>query len=479
MAFKSYLPRAGTSEGILAGIFNKIGNALSNAVSSFKDELINKLGIGFLFGAEQNKSDIYLKDPRHAKSAFGLDTSYYVHNYPRLSFNYYVRIKYNVNDYVNLFLNEHERQMLVPLVKSVQLPGMKIKTEKINQYNRWVLAQTKIEYDDIVLEMHDTVDGKTLRFWEMYQEYYFKDALDYSPDVWEKVEKEQMLEFIETAASNLQDQQAELATHSWYELYDKSVIEKKIADTQKQINGFLDDYVSLNDEYIRKIDSVGELRPQQKKVYTDNFGYNLANVKEQPNLIHSIEIYQVHGGRWSKVVLINPRITQFQHGTLDYSKSDLMSLKFTIAYEYALYHNFSTLFTDDDYTGAKVIYRNAQNMELSKHTQDPGELQIRNRSDTENPSDPTEILMKQRRTGILGNVLDKVDALVADAPNQIGDAVANGVLTGNFKSPYKDRDISKEIFGGVGNATQTGKASIAGNFASNVVSGVVPGGVNR
>jgi hypothetical protein len=68
------------------------------------------------------------------------------------------------------------------------------------------------------------------------------------------------------------------------------------------------------------------------------FGFNLPTVQNIRNLIGSIDIYQVHGGRFNQVTLVNPRISSFNHDTLDYSEgSKSLQLTFTFEYEYAYY----------------------------------------------------------------------------------------------------------------------------------------------
>jgi hypothetical protein len=69
-----------------------------------------------------------------------------------------------------------------------------------------------------------------------------------------------------------------------------------------------------------------------------SFGFNLQQVKNIRNLIKSIDIFQVHGGRFNKVTLVNPRISAFTHDNLNYSTSDrTLELTFTFEYEYAYY----------------------------------------------------------------------------------------------------------------------------------------------
>jgi hypothetical protein len=69
-----------------------------------------------------------------------------------------------------------------------------------------------------------------------------------------------------------------------------------------------------------------------------NFGFNLPVVKNVRNLIQTIDIYQVHGGRFNQVTLVNPRVSAFTHDVLSYASSDkTLEISFTFEYEYAYY----------------------------------------------------------------------------------------------------------------------------------------------
>ena len=69
------------------------------------------------------------------------------------------------------------------------------------------------------------------------------------------------------------------------------------------------------------------------------FGFNLPVVQNVRNLIQNIQIFQVHGGRFNQVTLVNPRISAFTHDVLSYSSTDkTLELTFTIEYEYAYYN---------------------------------------------------------------------------------------------------------------------------------------------
>jgi len=62
------------------------------------------------------------------------------------------------------------------LVKKLELPKFKIKTETVNQYNRKTQIQTSLSYDPVSLEFHDDRTGVTTRLWQNYYSYYFADT---------------------------------------------------------------------------------------------------------------------------------------------------------------------------------------------------------------------------------------------------------------------------------------------------------------
>ena len=72
-----------------------------------------------------------------------------------------------------------------------------------------------------------------------------------------------------------------------------------------------------------------------------NYGYDIGTEDGRVNdvryLYKSIEIFQVSAGSFNKVTLYNPRIVDFKHDTLDYSKNDLVEVSYTIDYEWAEY----------------------------------------------------------------------------------------------------------------------------------------------
>jgi len=253
--------------------------------------------------------NVHLRDSRHAANAYGFNKADLSNGTPRHKFEFFLRFNFNQNPdvrrFVQKFLSESDKDMISTMVKTVTMPSMSIETETLNQYNKKRISQSRIDYNPISITMHDSVEGRTLRLWEMYYEYYFKDG-----DAFEKL----------GSGSGQSDP------------------------------GFLTaffDAFSGNDAPKRN------LREYENDVikdrFNDNYGYNLKRVGNNKYLIDSIEIFQVHGGRFSRTEIIRPRVTAFSHDTLDYeAMSDLVQMQFDFAYEGVVYANINDRLNSDE-----------------------------------------------------------------------------------------------------------------------------------
>lgn len=257
----------------------------------------------------------YLKTSGHAVYNFNQASESLYRNQPRFPFEYYININLDKVDsaknYVETFFNTPEWMQIMPLVKTVDMPSMKIETNTLNQYNRMRISQTKMQFDPIKMVFHDVVDGKTLKFWEMYYRYYFSDGNEYGKNVYPYTQNNTSFN-TENAENNtvrnIQGESSNAVNSPNNTIGDKSSLQNIVANT-------------LNNH---------------------NFGFNLPQVQNVRNLIHTIEIFQVHAGRFNRVTLVNPRISAFTHSTLDYASSDrTVELTFLFEYEYAYYslHN--------------------------------------------------------------------------------------------------------------------------------------------
>ena len=252
--------------------------------------------------------NVHLRDSRHAANAYGFNKSDLSNGTPRHKFQYFIKINYNdadrdVAEFVDAFLNRNDKDLVTQAVKSVSMPSMQIETEILNQYNKKRISQKRITYTPVSMTFHDTVEGRMLRVWEMYYEYYFRDGV---------------------ATEKLQaNNQGGTSTTFFGQILDAF---------KSSFNGVtaaaLDD-AQYPDDII-------------KPGFVDNYGYNIKRVGNQKYLIKSIDIFQVHGGKFSRTKIIHPRISSFTHDTLDYEDtSGLVEMRFEFEHEGVVYANIN------------------------------------------------------------------------------------------------------------------------------------------
>lgn len=263
----------------------------------------------------------YQKNSRHATNTFGLDNHALYNSYPRFPFEYYIRINLNsvgtAYSYVNSFFTNPVWEQVQPLVKTVELPSIKIDTDSKNQYNRKRISQTKINFEPVKMVFHDVADGKTLKLWEMYYRYYFADGNEPGMNIAREQNFADTMELqrgIGAGVARPSDiTQATITTQNIRRSNTNNSGNKR--DLQNIVSNTLDNHL---------------------------FGYNLPKVANIRNLISSIDIFQVHAGRFNQVTLVNPRIATFNHDTLNYAETTkTMEVSFVFEYEYAFYtiHN--------------------------------------------------------------------------------------------------------------------------------------------
>lgn len=249
---------------------------------------------------------VYLRDSRHAANAYGFNKADLSNGTPRHKFEFFIRINFNphpeVRDFVRAFLNETDKDMVSTMVKTITMPSMNIDTEILNQYNKKRISQTRIDYNPISITFHDSVEGRTLRLWEMYYEYYFRDGV--APE----------------------------------KLGPGSAPSEVGGALNTFLAGFLDEFSGGSPT--PKRDAREYDNDLIKDGFNDNYGYNLSRVGNHKYLIDSIDIFQIHGGKFSKTEIIRPRVTAFNHDTLDYEDSGgLVEMRFDFVYEGVVYAN--------------------------------------------------------------------------------------------------------------------------------------------
>jgi hypothetical protein len=298
-----------------------------------------------------SSSFYYQKDSQSASHTFNQKGRSLYINQPRLPFEYYVEINLNdvgsAKEFTSSMFNSTEWKLLQPLVKSVEMPSMKIETSALNQYNRKRIAQTKVDFDPVTIIFHDVADGKTLRFWEMYYRYYFKDGNEPGVNVAKNsTQPSSPYGFSNDVTGRPNDLRSAVTNSSLKTTIDRN---NNSQSTPASDIGSKKDILNIVEDTLEN----------------QNFGFNLEEVKDGRYLISTIDIYQTHGGRFNKVTLVNPRITAFKHDKLDYADSEkTLELTFTIDYEYAFYEIQNDLLTDTQ----KEIYDGSNFLELPSST---------------------------------------------------------------------------------------------------------------
>lgn len=234
-----------------------------------------------------------MKPNRHAIHNFNLDAPSLYKNYPTSSNQFYVAINFStdstVKKYVDSFLTSVELSHIAPLVKSVTLPELTTKVTALDQYGRIRNFYKKIEFGNIILDLYDVVDGKIQKFCDMYNRYYFMDLCE--PGI------------------------------------------------NEPYSTYIDPETG-----VRTTNKSSPAKKSDNKIIVDNlenhkFGYNLNAVQNTGNLISTIDIYQVHAGRFNRTTIVNPKISGVKRGKgLSYDAStEAMITTLTFAYEYVYY----------------------------------------------------------------------------------------------------------------------------------------------
>ena len=284
---------------------------------SFSSTLTSLTGLGFY----------YEKSSRHASYNFNQESNSLYKNQPRLPFEYYINLNLNqvgtAKEYISSFFNSSTLAQIPPLVKTIDMPSMKIETTPLNQYNRKRISQTKVTYEPVKVVFHDVADGKTLKFWEMYYRYYFADGNEPNKNDPVQSQAKNGTMSVETLLHNI-----------------TPALNPNIASLPSSIKSMFQSNAPTNAD--SPTNTNGDKSAIQNIVSdtldNHNFGFNLQQVGNIRNLIQSIDIYQVHGGRFNQVTLVNPRISAFTHDVLNYAAGDkTLEITFTFEYEYAYY----------------------------------------------------------------------------------------------------------------------------------------------
>ena len=234
----------------------------------------------------QVKNGIYVAGPRHASSKLA---SFSSGNPPRLPFQYIVHFEMNDN-IIGEFVWQNEPFALAQMVKSIDMPGMSITTEKRPKYNRNVPVILTKEFKPFNVIVHDDISSTWQKFWQTYYNYHFMDG--------RHVKGAEQREIIDRTVHN-----------------NKDVIPEN--DFNSQFQGI-------------------DVRQAKRSQFIDN-----------------IHIYQLHGQTVTRTTAVNPIITDVQASQLDYAGADAQEINFTIEYEKLMYSPVINFDYDEEETFLK------------------------------------------------------------------------------------------------------------------------------
>jgi hypothetical protein len=239
---------------------------------------------GFLnsvFGA-----DGYMKDFQHASRLYRSERFYDLA--PKAGWMYYIRFNINTEN-GNIAFNFNktwlERQLkrntIGLLAKSVDMPRFNIASETVNQYNRKTIVQTKLTYSPINITFHDDMANATTDFWKEYYNYISADAVAGR-------------DFVNKGITRSPD----------------------FSDTKYSTEAY--NYGLSNTRYV-----------------------DSSAARSGSKFFNSIEIYQLNKKKYNSMVLVNPVIKDWSHGSLQQNTNAFLENRMTVEYETVFYKNGS------------------------------------------------------------------------------------------------------------------------------------------
>ena len=239
--------------------------------------------------ARQLLNNDLVKDWQHANILF-TNNNYALA--PKLDFLYYVT--FNVNPNIKL---PSSVKMTGKLVKDFSLPELKIQTKTLNAYNRPNVIQTKVDYGELHLTLHDDSDDNSLSLWWNYFQYYYGDSF--------------------------------MLTNSQKPLVPKNVT-SSLDSTYSPIQNAW--------QYHNDISSGSMAASLNSPDYYWGYGNNGSKVKKsnaiQYHFFDSIKVYIFHQKDYTCYHIYNPKITNFkQSGVKTDSTNGVMSIDLGLAYE--------------------------------------------------------------------------------------------------------------------------------------------------
>ena len=230
-----------------------------------------------IFGPGGNNS-FYARDFRNA---YGLRPDI---NPPRQKFQGYVSFVVNRELYGDTFYggetsSSNFRLKLGSLVRTATLPEVEFKTETKNAYNRKRIVNTGVEYQPVDIKVFDTINNEWLIMFMKYFTYHYMNPRNKS--------------------------------------FDQDIREVGIDPRESRTSQQF-----INSEF--------GASSENQNWNSNAYGYN---VNELANFFERIDYVLYHGNKGVQYSLINPVLTRFRTGEIDYSSSDTMEFDMTFEYE--------------------------------------------------------------------------------------------------------------------------------------------------
>jgi hypothetical protein len=201
-------------------------------------------------------------------------------NPPRQKFQGYVNFVVNRALYGDTLygseINSEFRLRLGSLVRTATLPEVEFKTETKNQYNRKRIVNTGVEYQPVDIKVMDTINNEWLILFMKYFSYHYMNPRN------------------------------------------KQYVERDVGHDPRFDSGY-------------RLNTGSEFGLKGGDTWDSNaYGYN---VNELANFFERIDYVIYHGNKGVQYSLINPVLTRFRTGEIDYASSDLMEFDMTFEYE--------------------------------------------------------------------------------------------------------------------------------------------------
>lgn len=214
-------------------------------------------------------------------------------NPPRQQHQGYVNFILNRDLYDFLYdeaQNSEFRTTISSMVRTAELPSAEFQTETKNAFNRKKIVNTGVSYNPVNITVFDTVGNEWLQTLMKYFAYHYMDPRN------------------------------------------------KVREDNRDIEG--------------ERSGVGGIETINSNFgTTDVWDSNLSgyNPNITPNFFERIDYVLFHGNRGVQYSIINPVITEFKPGSIDYASSQFLEFSITLEYErFTVYNNLNFELTDED-----------------------------------------------------------------------------------------------------------------------------------